>query len=83
MVSFRRLCRQIEAGQAAFMVMVPLGMLLQRACAPLFFPQRTWEKVQRTKARESRGSKLKARQLAYTLCHAAAARPRWRQRPSS
>jgi invasion protein IalB len=65
--------RQIDGqDKQHFMVMVPLGMLLQPGMRATVFPKNLWEKVQKNeKLEKAEESKLKALQLAYTLCHAA------------
>jgi invasion protein IalB len=52
-----------------FMVMVPLGMMLQAGMRATIFPKDMWEKLQ--KKEDIDESKLKAIRLAYTLCHPA------------
>jgi invasion protein IalB len=62
--------RQIE-GQAkqAFMVMVPLGMLIQPGMRASVYPKDEWEKAQNHEKIDE--TKLKTITLAYTLCHPA------------
>ena len=65
--------RQIDGqDKQHFMVMVPLGMLLQPGMRATVFPKNLWEKVQKNeKLEKADEAKLKGLQLAYTLCHAA------------
>jgi invasion protein IalB len=65
--------RQIEGQEKqAFMVMVPLGMLLQPGMRATLFPKDMWAKVQKNeKIEKADESKMKGLQLNYTLCHAA------------
>jgi invasion protein IalB len=65
--------RQIDGqDKPHFMVMVPLGMLIQPGMRATVFPKNLWEKVQKNeKIEKADESKLKGLQLAYTLCHAA------------
>ncbi len=52
-----------------FMVMVPLGMMLQAGMRATLYPKDAWEKVQKKEKVDE--SKLKAIKLSYTLCHPA------------
>jgi len=52
-----------------FMVMVPLGMLLQPGMRATIYPKDMWEKVQKNEKPDD--SKLKTMRLGYTLCHPA------------
>jgi invasion protein IalB len=62
--------RQVEGqDKQHFMVMVPLGMLLQPGMRASLYPKDVWEKV--TKNEKVDESKLKQIKLAYTLCHPA------------
>jgi invasion protein IalB len=62
--------RQVEGQEKQhFMVMVPLGMMLQAGMRATLYPKDAWEKVQKKEAVDE--SKLKAIKLAYTLCHPA------------
>ncbi len=62
--------RQIDGqDKQHFMVMVPLGMLLQPGMRASLYPKDIWEKV--TKNEKVDESKLKQVKLAYTLCHPA------------
>ena len=65
--------RQIDGqDKKHFMVMVPLGMLIQPGMKATVFPKNLWEKVQKNeKLDKADESKLKGLQLGYTLCHAA------------
>jgi invasion protein IalB len=65
--------RQIDGqDKQHFMVMVPLGMLLQPGMRATVFPKNLWEKVQKNeKIEKAEESKLKGLQLTYTLCHMA------------
>jgi invasion protein IalB len=65
--------RQIDGQEKQnFMVMVPLGMLIQPGMRATVFPKNLWEKVQKNeKLEKAEESKLKAIQLTYTLCHQA------------
>lgn len=65
--------RQIDGqDKQHFMVMVPLGMLIQPGMRATVFPKNLWEKVQKNeKLEKTEESKLKGLQLGYTLCHAA------------
>jgi invasion protein IalB len=62
--------RQVE-GQAkqGFMVMVPLGMLIQPGMRATIYPKDLWEKAQKNEKIDE--TKLKASKLNYTLCHPA------------
>jgi invasion protein IalB len=62
--------RQVEGqDKQHFMVMVPLGMLLQAGMRATLYPKDAWEKVQKNEKVDE--SKLKGVKLAYTLCHPA------------
>jgi invasion protein IalB len=62
--------RQVEGqDKQHFMVMVPLGMMLQAGMRATIYPKDAWEKVQKKEQIDE--SKLKAIKLAYTLCHPA------------
>jgi len=62
--------RQVEGqDKQHFMVMVPLGMLLQPGMRASLYPKDIWEQV--TKNEKVDESKLKQIRLAYTLCHPA------------
>jgi invasion protein IalB len=62
--------RQVEGqDKQAFMVMVPLGMLLQPGMRAAVYPKDAWEKAQNHEKIDE--SKLKTITLAYTLCHPA------------
>jgi len=62
--------RQVEGqDKQAFMVMVPLGMMLQPGMRATLYPKDLWEKAQKNEKVDE--SKLKALSLAYTLCHPA------------
>lgn len=62
--------RQVEGqDKQHFMVMVPLGMMLQPGMRATFYPKDAWEKIQKNEKVDE--SKLKAIKLAYTLCHPA------------
>ena len=62
--------RQVEGqDKQHFMVMVPLGMMLQAGMRATLYPKDAWEKVQKNEQVDE--SKLKAIKLAYTLCHPA------------
>jgi invasion protein IalB len=52
-----------------FMVMVPLGMMIQAGMRATVYPKDAWEKVQKKEKVDE--AKLKAIKLAYTLCHPA------------
>jgi invasion protein IalB len=52
-----------------FMVMVPLGMLLQPGMRATLYPKDQWELAQKNEKVDE--SKLKPIKLAYTLCHPA------------
>jgi invasion protein IalB len=55
-----------------FMVMVPLGMLLQPGMRATVFPKNLWDKVQKNeKIEKADEAKLKGLALQYTLCHMA------------
>ena len=54
-----------------FMLMVPLGMLLQPGTRATFYPASIWEKMQKNeKIDPAEDAKMKAIALKYTLCHA-------------
>jgi invasion protein IalB len=62
--------RQVEGqDKQAFMVMVPLGMLLQPGMRAAVYPKDAWEKAQNHEKIDE--TKLKTITLAYTLCHPA------------
>jgi invasion protein IalB len=62
--------RQVEGNDKQhFMVMVPLGMLLQAGMRATLYPKDAWEKIQKNEKVDE--SKLKAVKLNYTLCHPA------------
>lgn len=62
--------RQVEGqDKQHFMVMVPLGMMLQAGMRATLYPKDAWDKVQKNEKVEEAG--LKAIKLAYTLCHPA------------
>jgi invasion protein IalB len=55
-----------------FMVMVPLGMLIQAGMRATIYPKDLWEKAQKNeKIEKADEAKLKGAKLAYTLCHPA------------
>ena len=62
--------RQVDGqDKQHFMVMVPLGMLLQPGMRASLYPKDIWDKVQKNEKVDE--SKLKQFKLAYTLCHPA------------
>jgi invasion protein IalB len=62
--------RQVEGqDKQAFMVMVPLGMMLQPGMRATLYPKDLWEKAQKNEKIDE--TKLKPISLAYTLCHPA------------
>lgn len=62
--------RQVEGQEKQhFMVMVPLGMMLQAGMRATLYPKDAWEKVQKKEQVDE--SKLKGIKLTYTLCHPA------------
>jgi len=62
--------RQVEGqDKQAFMVMVPLGMLIQPGMRASIYPKDLWEQVQKDAKVDE--TKLKAIKLGYTLCHPA------------
>jgi invasion protein IalB len=65
--------RQVEGqDKPGFMVMVPLGMMLQPGMRATVFPKDMWAKVQKNeKIEKADEAKMKGLQLKYTLCHAA------------
>ena len=65
--------RQIDGqDKPHFMVMVPLGMLLQPGLRATVFPKNLWDKVQKNeKIEKAEEAKLKGLALGYTLCHIA------------
>jgi invasion protein IalB len=65
--------REIEGqDKKHFMVMVPLGMLLQPGMRATIFPKNLWDKVQKNeKIEKAEEAKLKGLALQYTLCHIA------------
>ena len=65
--------RQVEGqDKQHFMVMVPLGMMLQPGMRATIYPPALWEKAQKNEApSKEEEAKLKAAKLNYTLCHPA------------
>jgi invasion protein IalB len=62
--------RQVEGqDKQHFMVMVPLGMLIQPGMRASIYPKDMWEQVQKDEKIDE--TKLKGLKLAYTLCHPA------------
>jgi len=62
--------RQVDGqDKQSFMVMVPLGMLIQPGMRATIYPKDLWEQVQKEEKVDE--SKLKAVKLGYTLCHTA------------
>lgn len=62
--------RQVEGqDKQSFMVMVPLGMLLQAGMRAAVYPKDLWEQAQKNEKIDE--TKLKAIKLDYTLCHPA------------
>jgi invasion protein IalB len=62
--------RQVEGqDKQSFMVMVPLGMLIQPGMRATIYPKDLWEKAQKNEKVDD--SKLKGAKLSYTLCHPA------------
>ena len=62
--------RQVEGqDKQHFMVMVPLGMLLQPGMRATLYPKDLWDKAQKNEKVDE--SKLKGLKLGYTLCHPA------------
>jgi len=62
--------RQVEGqDKQSFMVMVPLGMLIQPGMRASIYPKDMWEQVQKDEKVDE--SKLKGLKLGYTLCHPA------------
>jgi invasion protein IalB len=62
--------RQVEGqDKQSFMVMVPLGMLIQPGMRATIYPKDLWEKAQNNEKVDE--SKLKGAKLNYTLCHPA------------
>ncbi len=62
--------RQVEGqDKQAFMVMVPLGMMLQPGMRATLYPKDMWDKAQKNEKIDE--AKLKPLSLAYTLCHPA------------
>jgi invasion protein IalB len=62
--------RQVEGqDKQAFMVMVPLGMMVQPGMRVTLYPKDLWDKAQKNEKVDE--SKLKPLSLAYTLCHPA------------
>ena len=62
--------RQVEGqDKQHFMVMVPLGMLLQPGMRASIYPKDLWEKAQKNEKIDE--TKLKGIKLGYTLCHPA------------
>ena len=70
MVMVSAAIRQIEGqDKQHFMVMVPLGMLIQAGMRAAVYPKDMWEKAQKNEKIDE--TKLKPMKLAYTLCHPA------------
>jgi invasion protein IalB len=65
--------RQIDGqDKQHFMVMVPLGMLLQPGMRATVFPKNLWDRVQKNeKIDKADEAKLKGLALQYSLCHIA------------
>jgi invasion protein IalB len=65
--------RQIDGqDKQHFMVMVPLGMLLQPGMRATVFPKNLWDRVQKNeKIEKADEAKLKGLALQYSLCHIA------------
>jgi invasion protein IalB len=62
--------RQVEGqDKQHFMVMVPLGMLIQPGMRASIYPKDIWEQAQKNEKIDE--SKLKGVKLGYTLCHPA------------
>jgi invasion protein IalB len=62
--------RQVDGqDKQHFMVMVPLGMLIQPGMRASIYPKDLWEKAQKNEKIEE--AKLKGIKLGYTLCHPA------------
>jgi invasion protein IalB len=62
--------RQVEGQEKQhFMVMVPLGMMIQPGMRASIYPKDVWEQVQKDEKVDE--SKLKGLKLGYTLCHPA------------
>jgi len=62
--------RQVEGvDKQAFMVMVPLGMMLPPGMRASIYPKEAWEKAQKNEKIDE--TKLKQLKLSYTLCHPA------------
>ena len=62
--------RQVEGqDKQSFMVMVPLGMLIQPGMRASIYPKDMWEQVQKDEKVDE--TKLKGLKLGYTLCHPA------------
>src|SRR5262249_24576872 len=62
--------RQVEGqDKQAFLVMVPLGMMLAPGMRATLYPKDMWEKAQKNEKVDE--SKLRPLSLAYTLCHSA------------
>jgi invasion protein IalB len=62
--------RQVEGqDKQSFMVMVPLGMLIQPGMRATIYPKDMWEQVQKDEKVDE--TKLKGLKLGYTLCHPA------------
>src|SRR5262249_52281010 len=63
--------RQVEGqDKQHFMVMVPLGMMIQAGMRATLYPKDAWGKVRKNEKLADE-SKLKAIKLAFTLCHPA------------
>jgi invasion protein IalB len=70
MVLMAAAVREIEGRDTRhLMIMVPLGVILQRGVRVSIFPEPLWEEAQRNE--ESNAAGLKSLTLAYTICHAA------------
>lgn len=62
--------RQVEGqDKLHFMVMVPLGMLIQPGMRAAIYPKDLWEKVQKNEKIDE--NKVKGIKLGFTLCHPA------------
>jgi invasion protein IalB len=62
--------RQVDGqDKQSFMVMVPLGMLIQPGMRATIYPKDMWEQVQKDEKVDE--TKLKGLKLGYTLCHPA------------
>jgi invasion protein IalB len=68
MVLISAAVRQVEGvDKQQFMVMVPLGMMIQPGMRAAVYPKDLWEKVQKNEKIDD--TKLKPIRLTYTLCH--------------